>query len=78
MTPQDDLGGDIDRVLTDRQRETLKAAVTQGFFDRPQEATAADVAETLDLARTTFLYHLRNGERELLQSLFDSDSSSDD
>ena len=51
--------------LTAKQEEALRTAVVAGFFDRPQRATASDVAELLDVSRSTALHHIRNAERQL-------------
>ena len=51
--------------LTAKQEEALRTAVVAGFFDRPQRATASDVAELLDVSRSTTLHHIRNAERQL-------------
>lgn len=52
--------------LTDKQREAVEAAVENGFFDRPQGATAEEIAKGLGVSRSVFLYHLRNAEQILL------------
>ena len=51
--------------LTAKQEEALRTAVVAGFFDRPQRATASDVAELLDVSPSTALHHIRNAERQL-------------
>ena len=51
--------------LTAKQEEALRTAVVAGFFDRPQRATASDVADLLDVSRSTALHHIRNAERQL-------------
>ena len=53
-------------MLTDKQLEALRTALRMGFFDRPQRATANDVADLLDVSRSTFLHHLRGAEATLL------------
>ena len=45
-----------------------------GFFECPQQATAADVADALGVVRTTFLHHLRSAERKVFETAF-SDAS---
>jgi PAS domain S-box-containing protein len=57
-------------TLTQKQEDALRAATLAGFFERPQQATAADVAKTLDVSRSTFLHHLRNAEHEIFQQTF--------
>jgi predicted DNA binding protein len=41
-----------------------------GFFERPQRATGADVAEVVGVSRSTVMYHLRAAEQELFSTLF--------
>jgi predicted DNA binding protein len=55
--------------LTHKQWRALRAATDMGFFERPQQATAAEVAESLDVTRTTFLYHLRNAENHVFTAV---------
>ncbi len=59
--------------LTDRQAEVLAVATKMGFFERPQRATGADVAEVVDVSRTTVMKHLRAAEHELFTTLFGDD-----
>jgi predicted DNA binding protein len=63
----DDVPGEPTGIsqLTAKQEEALRTAVVAGFFDRPQRATASDVAELLDVSRSTALHHIRNAERQL-------------
>jgi PAS domain S-box-containing protein len=56
--------------LTEKQEDALRAATLAGFFERPQGASAADIAETLGVSRSTFLYHLRNAERKVFADAF--------
>jgi PAS domain S-box-containing protein len=57
--------------LTDKQEEALRAATVAGFFERPQQANATDVADSLGISRSTFLHHLRNAERAVFEDAFD-------
>lgn len=59
--------------LTERQREALTAAYLAGYFDWPREASAEDVAESLGIAGSTLLGHLRKGERAVLETLLDEE-----
>lgn len=61
---------DLD-ALTDRQNEVLLTAHRQGYFEYPKEASAADVAEELGIARSTFTEHLAAAQRNLLDELQD-------
>lgn len=61
----------VEDRLTDRQRAALRAAYFGGYFDWPRGSTAEEVADAMGVSSPTFHNHLRKGERELLQALFD-------
>ena len=54
-------------LLTDRQREVLKAAVREGYFEVPRECTLAELAETLEVDKSTASTILRRGEATLVK-----------
>lgn len=56
-------------VLTDRQREVLDTAHRMGYFEHPPQASADDVASSLDIAATTFTEHLAAAQQKLLDDL---------
>lgn len=58
-------------VLTDRQEEVLEAAYRAGYYAWPRKSTAAEIAESLDLASSTLHGHLRKAEATILSSVFD-------
>lgn len=62
--------GAIDR-LTDRQRAALRAAYFGGYFDWPRGSTAEEVADAMGVSSPTLHSHLRKGQRELLELLFE-------
>lgn len=47
----------------------LEAAFERGYYTRPREVTVADLAETLDLPRSTVQYRLRSAEDEVISQL---------
>jgi len=53
--------------LTDRQCEVLRTAYRMGYFERPRDANARDVADALDIAPSTFAEHLAAAQRKLLE-----------
>lgn len=55
--------------LTDQQRATLRLAVERGYFDVPRRATAADLAEELDVSASAVSTQLRRIERSILTSV---------
>jgi predicted DNA binding protein/putative methionine-R-sulfoxide reductase with GAF domain len=57
--------------LTDRQLETLKMAYHSGYFERPRQRTAEDIADALDVTSPTVSRHLREAERRVFSLLFD-------
>lgn len=61
----------VEDRLTDRQRAALRAAYFGGYFDWPRGSTAEEVADAMGVSSPTFHNHLRKGEHELLQALFD-------
>lgn len=44
---------EVDRLLTDRQREVLLAAFEAGYYAVPRESTLTEVAEELDVSKAT-------------------------
>lgn len=59
-------------VLTARQKEALEVAYDMGYFEKPRDATAGEVADELDIATTTFSEHLVAAQRKLLTDLLDA------
>lgn len=66
----DRLDGGLDG-LTDRQRQVLEVAYRAGYFGWPRDSTAAEVAESLDIASATLHGHIRKAEASVLEALFD-------
>jgi predicted DNA binding protein len=60
-------GEDPDTLLTARQREMLEVAVRKGYFAVPRECTLAELAETLDIDKSTASTTLRRGEARLVR-----------
>lgn len=55
--------------LTDRQREVIRHAFHDGYFDLPRGTSATELAEKFDIARATLTQHLRSAQRKLLSQL---------
>ncbi|MFC7200759.1 bacterio-opsin activator domain-containing protein [Halospeciosus flavus] len=64
-------------TLTTRQRGALMTALSEGFYEWPQQATLADVADTLGIDADALDQRLHNCEQELLSTLF-GDGALDD
>jgi len=56
-------------ALTDRQREILRAAVDEGYYDHPREAIHEDVAERVDCSPGTVGEHLQKVEKTVFGAL---------
>ena len=57
--------------LTERQREVLETAHRMGYFERPKGANAGDVADELDISRSTFTEHLAAAQTKLLDAILE-------
>ena len=55
--------------LTDRERETLEAAVEKGYFSTPRGATLDDVAEEFDISKMGASKNLRRSQRKVLRQV---------
>lgn len=56
--------------LTDRQLLVLKRAYLSGFYDPNRQTTGTELAESMDLSRSTFHQHRRAAERKLIEEFF--------
>lgn len=59
--------------LTDRQLEVLETAYEMGYFERPKQANATEIAEHLGIAQSTFTEHLMSAQRKLLDDTLESE-----
>lgn len=55
--------------LTDRQREVLRVAVEEGYYEEPRQVTYADIAARLDCSAGTVGQHLRRIEAKLMPTV---------
>ncbi|MFB6300496.1 MAG: bacterio-opsin activator domain-containing protein [Halobacteriales archaeon] len=55
--------------LTEKQWQAVTAAYHSGYFEQPRDRSAAEVAESLDISRSTFLQHLRAAEKKIVGGL---------
>jgi predicted DNA binding protein len=56
-------------LLTDRQRDALRAAVEHGYYEVPRSGSVADVADELDCAESTAATHLQKAEARLVRQV---------
>ncbi|MDZ7849667.1 MAG: helix-turn-helix domain-containing protein [Halodesulfurarchaeum sp.] len=59
-------GPDLIDGLPAKQREALRAAVTHGYYETPREIDVAELAERLDVPRSTLAYRLRRAEAHVM------------
>ncbi|AOW80855.1 PAS sensor histidine kinase [Halodesulfurarchaeum formicicum] len=71
-TPQDaGLLTSTSELLTDRQREILRAAYYGGYYETPKQITGEELGTSFDISRPAVYKHLQAAQRKLLRALFD-------
>jgi predicted DNA binding protein len=55
--------------FTARQREVLRAALEQGYYELPRAVTTAELADRIGVERRTAEDHLRRAERKVVETL---------
>lgn len=63
---------DDDEMLTERQRYLVDVALKVGYYDTPRTATLDDVAEEVELAKSTCSEILHRAEGKVLESFVES------
>ena len=58
----------VEDRLTDKQLAALRHAFFGGYFSWPRDATAEDIADTMDISSPTFHYHLRHAQQALVEA----------
>ena len=58
-------------TLTGKQLEALRAAYHSGYFERPRERSATEIADSLGVSHSTFLRHLRAAEAKVFAGQFE-------
>lgn len=62
-----------ERLLTDRQRELITTAIEMGYYDTPREASMTELAEALDIAKSTCSETLHRAEEKVIKRFADSE-----
>jgi len=60
-----------ERLLTDRQRELIATAIEMGYYDTPREASMTELAEALDIAKSTCSETLHRAEEKIIKQFAD-------
>jgi PAS domain S-box-containing protein len=66
--------GTVEEALTEKQRTALQLAHVGGFFEWPHGISGDELAEAMDVSRSTFHQHLRAAERKLVSRFFRGDT----
>lgn len=61
----------LESALTDRQLTALRTAYYANYFEWPRDVSGEELAESMDISRSTFHQHLRTAQRKLLDELFE-------
>lgn len=61
---------ELDERLTDRQATALRKAYVGGFFEWPRDTTGEDLAQSMEIDRSTFHQHFRAAQRKLLETIY--------
>ncbi len=69
QTPTDVMGR-LESSLTGRQFTALQKAYYADYFEWPRNVSGEELAESMDISRSTFHQHLRAAQRKLLDELF--------
>ena len=56
-----------EQLLTDRQRELMEAAVEEGYYDIPRTCSLTELAETVDIAKSTCSETLHRAESKVIR-----------
>lgn len=59
---------ETDELLTDRQREVIETAIREGYFEIPRECTLSELADSLEIDKSTASNILRRGEARIIKS----------
>ena len=58
--------------IPDRRRQTVKTAISMGYYEYPRRCTQRDIADRLDLKQATVSEHLQRGEMSIMTSWSDT------
>ncbi|WP_336038237.1 helix-turn-helix domain-containing protein [Halobacterium yunchengense] len=60
------------RDLSDVERETLEAAVSDGYYENPRDATLGTLADRFGVSKPAVSKNLRRGEQKMIQRVIDA------
>lgn len=68
-TAEKELDTTIESSLTKQQREALVSALEHGYFNVPRGATATEVAEDLDISKSSFLGRIKRAQQTVFEQM---------
>ena len=71
-----DFVADLEASLTERQLTALRKAHASGYFEWSRSVTGEDLADSMDIDRSTYHQHLRAAERKLVEGFFERAAAS--
>jgi len=66
-----------ERLLTDRQREIVEAAVEAGYYDTPRQCSLTELAAEIDIAKSTCSNTLHRAEEAIIKEFVRKESLGD-
>lgn len=57
-------------LLTDRQRQFMTKAIQRGYYDTPRECSLTDLADALEVSKSTASVVLHNAEETVIKEFF--------
>ncbi|MFB6102844.1 MAG: helix-turn-helix domain-containing protein [Haloplanus sp.] len=64
---------DSESVVSDRQRELIETAVERGYYDTPRGCTLTELADHLDIAKSTASERLHRAESAIIRAFVAED-----
>ncbi|MFA9518351.1 helix-turn-helix domain-containing protein [Halopenitus sp. H-Gu1] len=63
----------FDRILTERQSEVVEAAIDRGYYDSPRGCTQGELADELEMAKSTCCEILHRAEERIVKQFESGD-----
>jgi hypothetical protein len=57
--------------LTEKQAAALRAAFHHGYYEQPRKSSAAEIADSLGVAHSTYLQHLRTAQQKVFSNIYE-------
>ena len=61
--------------LTEKQATALRAAYLHGYYEQPRKSSAAEIADSLGVAHSTYLQHLRTAQQKVFAHIYTAAST---